>query len=144
MIRKDRNRQLTEDIQIAKNIFQCVPLPTRNKVQIKTRPPFRLTDLQRWREACRLIAALCSEVGPLVSHWGSVCGDSLLEAVWPCVPWAWKIFSPFDPGIPCLGSDPEETFGVADSDLCSRVLTTALFIIANNGKQPQCLTIGNS
>lgn len=52
--------------------------------------------------------------------------------------------SPFNPGIPLLGNYPAETFGDGESDLCSKVLTVALFMIAKNRKQPNCLTAGES
>lgn len=92
-----------------------------------------------------LIAVMCGDIGPLTSHWGEC---ELVQSFWMEGSLTMCSTSlengPFDPGIPLLGSYPEETFGDADSDLCSRVLTMVLFMIAKNGKQPKCLTTGES
>lgn len=90
-------------------------------------------------------SAMCGDVGPLTSHRGEC---ELVQSFW--IEGSLTMCStslensPFDPGIPLLGSYPEETFGDADSDLYSRVLTTALFMRAKNGKQHKCLTTGES
>ena len=43
---------------------------------------------------------------------------------------------PFDPTIPPLGINPEET--ITEKDACTLVFTAALFTIARTGKQPRC------
>lgn len=96
------------------------------------------------KEVLTLVAVVCSEGGCLTVTGGSENGDSLSGGQFDSVLWAWKIFHPFDPGIPLLGSCPEEAFRDADSDLCSRMLITALFIIEKNWKQPECLTAENN
>ena len=77
------------------------------------------------KEVLTLVAVVCSEGGCLTVTGGSESGDSLSGGQFDSVLWAWKIFHPFDPGIPLLGSCPEEAFRDADSDLCSRMLTIA-------------------
>ena len=43
---------------------------------------------------------------------------------------------PFDPTIPPLGINPEET--ITEKDACTLMFTAALFTIARTGKQPRC------
>ena len=43
---------------------------------------------------------------------------------------------PYDPTIPLLGIDPEET--KIEKDTCTPLFTAALFTIARTWKQPRC------
>ena len=43
---------------------------------------------------------------------------------------------PFDPTIPPLGINPEET--ITEKDACTLMFTAALFTIARTWKQPRC------
>ena len=43
---------------------------------------------------------------------------------------------PYDPAIPLLGVDTEETR--TERDMCTPMFITALFIIARTWKQPRC------
>ena len=61
------------------------------------------------------------------SHYGRQYGDSLKKL---------GIKSPSDPGIPFLGTYPEES--KIKKDTCIPLLTTALFTIARTWKQPRC------
>ena len=59
------------------------------------------------------------------SHYGEQCGDSLKKL---------EIELPYDPAIPLLGINTEETR--SEIDMCTPMFITALFIIARTWKQP--------
>ena len=72
----------------------------------------------------------CCTVGGNVngySQYGRRYGDSLKKL---------EIKPPYDPEIPLLGINPEET--KTEKDTCIPLFTTALFTIARTWKQPRC------
>ena len=50
-----------------------------------------------------------------------------------------EIKPPYDPTIPCLGINPEET--KVEKDTCIPLFIAALFTIARTWKQPRCPSI---
>ena len=63
----------------------------------------------------------------------------MLQHLWKMV---WRFLKklgikpPYDPTIPLLGIDPEET--KIEKDTCTPLFTAALFTIATTWKQPRC------
>ena len=61
------------------------------------------------------------------SYYGEQCGDSLKKL---------EIELPYDPAIPLLGINTEETS--IERDTCTPMFIAALFTIARTWKQPRC------
>ena len=78
----------------------------------------------------------CGEKGTLLHCWWEC---KLVQPLWRTV---WRFLKhletelPYDPAIPLLGIQTEET-GI-ERDTCTPVFIAALFIIARTRKQPRC------
>ena len=78
----------------------------------------------------------CGAKGTLLHCWWEC---KLVQLLWRAV---WRFLKkletelPYGPAIPLLGIHPEETR--TERDMCSPMLTAALFTIARTWKQPRC------
>ena len=57
------------------------------------------------------------------------------------VPQKAQIEIPFDPGIPLLGIYPKNAAAQFEKDRCTTMFIAAVFIIANQWKQPKCPSV---
>ena len=78
----------------------------------------------------------CGETATFLHCWWEC---KLMQPLWRTI---WRFLEklginlPFDPTIPPLGINPEET--ITEKDACTLMFTAALFTIARTGKQPRC------
>ena len=96
--------------------------------------PVRMAAIQKstsnkcWRR--------CGEKGTLLYYWWEC---KLVQPLWRTL-WRFlkklEIELPYDPAIPLLGIQTEET-GI-ERDMCTPMFIAALFIIARTWKQPRC------
>ena len=72
---------------------------------------------------------------PLTLLVGMQTSTAAIKTVWRFLK-KLQIELPYDPAIPLLGVDTEETR--TERDMCTPMFITALFIIARTWKQPRC------
>ena len=97
-------------------------------MQVRMAAIKKSTNIKCWRE--------CGEKGILLHCWWEC---KLVQPLWRTV---WKFLKkleielPYDPAIPLLGINTEETR--IERDMCTPMFITALFTIARTWKQPRC------
>ena len=68
--------------------------------------------------------------------------------MWPLWRTVWrflkklKIELPYDPAVTRLGIDPEKMKNLIQTDICTPMVTAALFTIVKTWKQPKCPSTG--
>ena len=68
--------------------------------------------------------------------------------MWPLWRTVWrflkklKIELPYDPAVTLLGIDPEKMKNLIQKDICTPMVTAALFTIVKTWKQPKCPSTG--
>ena len=77
------------------------------------------------------------------SHTGG--GNVLVQPLWRTI-WQFlkklKIELPYDPAVTLLGIDPEKMKNLIQKDICTPMVTAALFTIVKTWKQPKCPSTG--
>jgi len=68
--------------------------------------------------------------------------------MWPLWRTVWKFLKklkielPYDPAVTLLGIDPEKMKNLIQKDICTPMVTAALFTIVKTWKQPKCPSTG--